>query len=193
MRVAIYCRVSKKTLNTDNQLQDLRTFAATQPSWTIVLEFIETITGSGLKQRKEFERMMDAASRREFDLLLFWKLDRVSREGVSKTLDYLNRLKGWGCGWRSLQEPWLDTGNDMVTDIVLSVIAAMAKQERQTLIDRTMAGLRTARRNGKVLGRPRRTIDWKEVNKRYAAGESVRAIGRDLGVSHSLLLKGIEQ
>jgi DNA invertase Pin-like site-specific DNA recombinase len=51
--------------------------------------------------------------------------------------------------------PWLDSGNEMVTGIVLSVIAAMAKQERQTLIDRTMAGLRTARRNGKILGRPR--------------------------------------
>jgi len=40
------------------------------------------------------------------------------------------------------------------------VIAALAKQERQTLIDRTMAGLRTAKRSGKILGRPRRAIDW---------------------------------
>ncbi len=48
----------------------------------------------------------------------------------------------------------------LVPGIVLSVIAALAKQERQTLIDRTMAGLRTAKRSGKILGRPRRAIDW---------------------------------
>jgi DNA invertase Pin-like site-specific DNA recombinase len=191
MRVAVYARVSKKTLNTDNQINDLRGFAATQPGWEIVLEFVETVTGSGLKQRKEFERMMLAASQRQFDLLLFWKLDRLSREGISATLKYLEQLKGWGVGWRSFQEPWLDTGNEMVTGIVLSVISAMAKQERQTLIDRTLCGLRTARRNGKILGRPRRAIDWQSVNARVAAGESVRSVARDLKVSHSLLLKGI--
>jgi DNA invertase Pin-like site-specific DNA recombinase len=192
MRIALYVRVSKTGLNTDNQLVDLREFASKQ-GWEIVAEFVETVTGSGLKQRKEFDRMMAAASRREFDLLLFWKLDRLTREGVSGTLRYLEQLKAWGVGWRSLQEPWLDTGSQLVTDIVLSVIAAMAKQERQTLIDRTMAGLRTAKRNGKVLGRPRRAVDWKEVNARHLAGESVRSIGRSMKISHSLLLKGLAQ
>jgi DNA invertase Pin-like site-specific DNA recombinase len=191
MRIGIYARVSKKTLNTDNQVNDLRGFVQTQPGWVITHEFIEVVTGSGLKERKEFERMMAAASRHEFDLLLFWKLDRVSREGISATLRYLENLKSWGVGWRSFQEPWLDTGNEMVTGIVLSVIAAMAKQERQTLIDRTNAGLRTARRNGKVLGRPRRVIDWTKVHARIAAGESVRAVARSMDVSHSLLLKGL--
>ncbi len=191
MRVALYVRVSKRELNTDNQLHDLQAFASTQPGWKITVEYIETVTGSGLKQRKEFEAMMLAASQRKFDLLLFWKLDRVSREGISPTLRYLEQLKSWGVGWRSFQEPWLDTGNEMVTGIVLSVIAAMAKQERSTLIERTKAGLRTARRNGKILGRPRRVIDWRKVQARYDAGESVRSIGRSLKVSHSLLLKGI--
>ena len=191
MRVRTYVRVSKKILNTENQLHDLRTFAESMPGWEITGEYVETVTGSGTKERREFERMMLDASRREFDLLLFWKLDRVSREGISATLCYLESLKAWGVGWRSYQEPWLDTGNEMVTSIVLSVIAAMARQERQTLIDRTMAGLRTAKRNGKILGRPRRAVDWKEVNDRVAGGESVRSIARSMNVSHSLLLKGL--
>ena len=192
MKIAIYVRVSRKDLNTDNQLHDLRTFAGSQPDWQITAEFIETVTGSGLKQRAEFERMMLAASQHRFDLLLFWRLDRLSREGISATLRYLEQLKGWGVGWRSYQEPWLDTGNEMVTGIVLSVISAMAKQERQTLIDRTMAGLRTAKRNGTILGRPRRVIDWAVVHSRIAAGESVRSVARSLKVSHSLLLKGLQ-
>jgi DNA invertase Pin-like site-specific DNA recombinase len=191
MRVRTYARVSKKILNTDNQLHDLRTFAASQPGWEVTGEYVEAVSGSGLKERKEFERMMADASRREFDLLLFWKLDRVSREGISTTLRYLENLKSWGVGWRSFQEPWLDTGNEMVTGIVLAVISAMARQERQTLIDRTMAGLRTAKRNGKILGRPRRAIDWELVSQRVNGGESVRSIARSLSVSHSLLLKGL--
>jgi DNA invertase Pin-like site-specific DNA recombinase len=67
----------------------------------------------------------------------------------------------------------------------------MARQERQTLIDRTMSGLRTAKRNGKILGRPRRAVDWALVNERVAGGESVRSVARSLNVSHSLLLKGL--
>ena len=192
MRVRIYVRVSNKTLNTDNQLYDLRTFAASQAGWEITGEYVEKVTGSGLKERKEFDRMMLDASRHEFDLLVFWKLDRVTREGISATLRYLENLKSWGVGWRSYQEPWLDTGNELVTGIVLSVIAAMARQERQTLIDRTMAGLRTAKRNGKILGRPRRAIDWDLVNYRVAQGESVRSVARSMNVSHSLLLKGLQ-
>jgi DNA invertase Pin-like site-specific DNA recombinase len=67
----------------------------------------------------------------------------------------------------------------------------MARQKRQTLIDRTISGLRTAKRNGKILGRPRRPIDRTLVNERVASGESVRSVTRSLNVSHSLLLKGL--
>jgi DNA invertase Pin-like site-specific DNA recombinase len=68
----------------------------------------------------------------------------------------------------------------------------MAQQERETLIDRTISGLRTAKRNGKILGRPRTVIDWDLVNQRVASGESVRSAARSLDVSHSLLLKGLQ-
>jgi DNA invertase Pin-like site-specific DNA recombinase len=192
MRVALYVRVSKKTLNTDNQLADLRQFVATHADWTITHEFVETVTGSGLKQRKEFDAMMLAAGQRKFDLLLIWKLDRLTREGIKATLDCVQALHDYGINWRSYQEPWLDTGNQMTDKIVLTVISEMAKAERETLIARTLAGLRTARRNGKILGRPRRVIDWQTVQKRVDAGESIRSVARSLKVSHSLLLKGIQ-
>lgn len=72
---------------------------------------------------------MLAASQRKFDVLLFWALDRLSREGIVKTLGYLEQLRTWGCGWRSYTQPCLDTGNEMTNGIVLSVLAAVAKQE----------------------------------------------------------------
>jgi DNA invertase Pin-like site-specific DNA recombinase len=54
-----------------------------------------------------------------------------------KTLGYLDQLRNWGIGWRSYTQPFLDTGNDMVNGIVLSVLAAVAKQERITISERT--------------------------------------------------------
>ncbi len=85
---------------------------------------MDTVTGSGKKNRPQFDAMM-AASQRKFDLLLFWALDRLSREGIVKTLGYLEQLRTWGCGWRSYTQPFLDTGNEMTNGIVLSVLAAV--------------------------------------------------------------------
>jgi len=53
--------------------------------------------------------MMEAASRREFDVLVFWDLSRLSRGGVSETLRVLEQVKAWGIAYRSLQESYIDT------------------------------------------------------------------------------------
>jgi DNA invertase Pin-like site-specific DNA recombinase len=152
MRIALYCRVSTDKQDNRNQVEQLREFAGRQ-SWEIVTEYKDTVSGSGRRTRPQFEAVMLAASQRKFDLLLFWALDRLSREGIVKTLGYLEQLRTWGCGWRSYTQPFLDTGNEMTNSIVLSVLAAVAKQERITLSERTKAGLQRARRAGKRLGR----------------------------------------
>jgi hypothetical protein len=58
--------------------------------------------------------MMLAASQPQFDVLVFWSLDPLSREGIVKTLGYLEQLRGWGTGWRSYTQPFFDTGHEMV-------------------------------------------------------------------------------
>ena len=88
--VGIYARVSTNKQENDNQLDQLRTFAAKQ-GWEIVAEFVDIVSGSGKLKRPQFDKMMLAASQRKFDLLLFWKLDRLSREGVRKTLGHLEK------------------------------------------------------------------------------------------------------
>ncbi len=99
MRIAIYARVSTDKQDNDNQLFQLRDFAYKQ-SWIVVAEYIDTVSGSGKKERPQFKRMMLEASQRRFDLLLFWKLDRLSREGTRKTLVYLTQLDSWNVAWR---------------------------------------------------------------------------------------------
>ena len=110
MKVALYSRVSTKDKGQDveNQQRQLRDFAAKQDGWTIVREFSENISGK-TSDREQFRKMFIAASKREFDLLLFWSLSRLSREGALETLQHLQRLTSYGVAYRSLTEPYLDS------------------------------------------------------------------------------------
>ena len=92
MNIAIYSRVSTKDKGQDveNQLRQLREFCAKQ-GWAIVREFIDHASGKR-SDREQFQAMFAATSRREFDCVLFWSLDRFSREGVYETLQHLQRL-----------------------------------------------------------------------------------------------------
>jgi DNA invertase Pin-like site-specific DNA recombinase len=96
MRAALYTRVSTrdKGQETTNQLRELREFCATQ-GWSIVQEYEDHESG-GKADRAQFKGMMADAAQRKFDVLLFWALDRLSREGVYETHTYLKRLDDFG-------------------------------------------------------------------------------------------------
>jgi DNA invertase Pin-like site-specific DNA recombinase len=65
----------------------------------------------------------------KFDLVLFWSLDRLSREGVAATLNHLEKLTSYGVGWRSHTEEYLDS-TGLFKDAVIAILATIAKQER---------------------------------------------------------------
>ena len=100
LKTAIYARVSTKDgrQDTENQLRQLRTFASTQ-DWSVVHEYVDRASGKR-GDREQFQKMFSAASRREFDCLLFWSLDRLSRAGTVQTLNHLERLNGYGVNYR---------------------------------------------------------------------------------------------
>ena len=135
--------------------------------------------------------MMLAASQKKFDLLLFWALDRLSREGIVKTIGYLEQLKGWGVGWRSYTQPFLDTGNEMTTGIVLSVLAAVAKQERITISERTKAGLARAVKEGATLGRRPVRVNIDKARTLQQEGLGLRPIAKKLGCSVNTLQRAL--
>jgi len=103
-RVALYARVSTKDgrQDTENQLLALREYCARQ-GWTVTGEYVDHETG-GTSKRPHFQAMFADARARRFDLVLFWSLDRLSREGVSATLGHLERLTGSGVNWMSYTE-----------------------------------------------------------------------------------------
>jgi DNA invertase Pin-like site-specific DNA recombinase len=97
--------------------------------------------------------MLKAAHQRKFDIVVFWALDRLTREGTRATLNYLRCLESKGVGYVSYQEQWLDSTGPF-KGVMISMFATLAKQERARISERTIAGLKVARAKGKILGRP---------------------------------------
>jgi DNA invertase Pin-like site-specific DNA recombinase len=192
MNVALYGRVSTKDKgqDTQNQLSQLRAFAATQ-GWTVVHEYVDRVTGKH-SDREQFQRLFKDASQRKFDLVLLWSLDRFSREGVLATLNHLQRLSAYGVGYRSFTEQYLDSCG-IFKDVVLSILATIAKQERIRLSERTIAGLENARREGRIGGRPAAVVDRDRIARMDEEGFTLRAIAEEMGISSSTacrILKG---
>jgi DNA invertase Pin-like site-specific DNA recombinase len=181
MKIAIYCRVSTTKQDNENQLAQLQEFAGKQ-DWQVFDNYIDQESGS-TSDRPEFQRMFADASRRKFDLVLFWALDRFSREGVLSTLQHLNRLESYCVAYKSYTEQFFDSCG-IFKDAVVSIMATLAKQERVKRAERTKAGLAVARAKGRRLGRPS-TIKTHTaaVARLRTEGHSLRAIGRSLGIS----------
>ena len=122
------------------------------------------------------------AGSENFDVLLFWSLDRLSREGVLKTLLILNQLTGYGVKYRSLQEQWIDSLGAF-SDAIVGILATVAKFEADRMSNRVCSGLARARAQGKTLGRPRSIVDRGKLAKMRAEGMSLREIAATTGKS----------
>src|SRR6266849_2044254 len=149
LRVGLYARVStydQKTLPL--QIRAMREYAGKR-NWTIAQQVKEV--GSGASQRQLREKLLEAARRREIDVVLVWRLDRWGRS-VADLLATLQELQQLGVGFVSLTEA-LDlttpTGRAMA-----GLLAVFAEFEREILRERVRAGLAHARQQGKRLGRP---------------------------------------
>jgi DNA invertase Pin-like site-specific DNA recombinase len=95
----------------------------------------------GAEKRKQFAALFEDAAKRKFDLVLFWALDRFSREGMAQTIGHLQRLTSYGVTFHSYTEPHLATDNELVRNILLALLSSLAKVEAQKMSDRTKAGM----------------------------------------------------
>ena len=180
-RAGLYARVStndQQTLAMQNRA--MREYAARR-GWTIVLQIREV--NSGAARREAREHVMDAARRREIDLVLVWRLDRWGRS-VTDLLATLQELEHLGVGFVSLTEAL-----DLTTPAgraMAGLLAIFAEFEREILRERTRAGLAHARANGKRLGRPATAaIHAGEIRKLHYAGLSKSEIARRLQVGRT--------
>src|SRR5215471_2371117 len=186
MRVAIYTRVSGKSNRQDAANQSLQLVEYCQrQGWEYTL-YNDRMSGTKA-DRQAFLKMFEDARLEKFDLVLFWALDRFSREGVTETLNYLKVLDSYNVAWKSYTESYLDS-TGMFREAVIAILAAVAKQEHARLSERVVAGLRRAKREGKALGRPRVIVDREKIREARAAGKSLRTIGNEFGISRTLVM-----
>ena len=196
LRVAIYSRVSKDddSQTPENQLLELRAYCERQ-GYDIVEEYIDFESGrKGKAERKRFSELLKDASQRKFDLVLFWALDRFSREGIRKTMNYLELLEGYGVASKSYTEEYLDTSNELLKHIVIGNIAYFAELEAKRISDRTKAGLARVKAKGKRLGRPTKFASNKhKLESLLEQGHSKQRIADTLGLSLNTAKKYIRQ
>jgi len=159
VKVAIYARVSTTKQELDNQLNALRKYC-NNARYEIVNEYTDIISGSK-DSRPGFNKLFKDAHKRQFNLVVFWDISRFSRAGTLYTLQKLKELDNAGIKWHSYQEPYFSSIGQF-KDVVLSIMATLAKMERERISERTKAGLVRARKEGKLIGRPRNDAVYKK-------------------------------
>jgi DNA invertase Pin-like site-specific DNA recombinase len=192
MKAAIYARVSLRDgrQDVDNQLRVLREHAAKE-GHQVIREYIDHASGKDTSGRKQFLTMLEDAAKGKFRLLLFYAIDRLGRGGALETLQTLQRLTACGVGYKSIAEPYLDSVGPF-SDVVVSLLACVARTERSRLIERTLLGLARARAQGRVGGR-RQSTDAAEVQQLVASGMSLGEVARQLGVSKTSVFRAIRR
>lgn len=184
MKVAIYTRVSTVEQNTDNQLLELNKYCEARQYNVHKVYTDKGISGSK-ESRPEFDLMLSDARKRKFDILLVWKLDRLSRslKHLLNTLDLLNSLS---IGFISYSDNF-DTTTAQ-GKLMFSVTGAFAEFERSLIQERVKLGLKRAKEQGIVLGRPKSTFN-KELAKELLKTMSLRAVAKRLNTSPATLCR----
>src|SRR5947208_2098544 len=180
-RAGLYARVSTHDQQTlSMQSRAMREYAARR-GWTIAVQVREV--GSGAAKREAREKLLEAARRRDIDVVLVWRLDRWGRS-VTDLLATLQELEHLGVGFVSLTEAL-----DLTTPAgraMAGLLAVFAEFEREILRERVRAGLAQARQNGQRLGRPvTAALHADQVRKLYRAGLSKAEIARRLEIGRT--------
>ncbi len=186
MKAAIYARVSTLDQEPENQLQELRRYVEAR-GWT-AQEYADHGVSGAKDRRPALDRLVTDAKRRQFDVLVCWRLDRLGRN-LKHLITLLADLEAWGVSFVSLAE-----GIDATTPagkLQMHILAAISEFERSRTIERVQAGLQRAKRQGRTLGRPRRAISPRQLTR--VEGLSSRAAAKVLGVPRSTLQRYLAQ
>ena len=153
MRAALYARVSTLDQEPENQLAELRRYAAAR-GWEAA-EYVDHGVSGSEARRAALDALLRDAKRRRFDVLVCWRLDRLGRN-LRHLVTLLDDLQALGVAFVSLGE-----GIDCTTPagrLQLHILAALAEFEKSRIAERVRAGLARVRANGTRLGRPRAVV-----------------------------------
>jgi DNA invertase Pin-like site-specific DNA recombinase len=180
-RAAIYVRVSTDKQTIENQVAALRQIAERR-GWEVVEQYSDAgISGAkGRDGRPGLDQMLKDASRRKFDVIMAWAIDRVGRSLID-LLGTIQTLEACGVDLY-LDQQSLDTTTP-AGKLMFQVCGAFAEFERSMIRQRVHAGLKRAVAQGKTLGRPKVDVALeKRIQAQLRGGKGMRKIARELGV-----------
>ena len=171
-----YARVSSVDQNLDRQIASLRSAGCE-------VIYREKASGKNMKLRPELERAIDRLG--IGDILVVAEWDRATRS-MMDGIAIMQRVAARDAAIKVLDKPYLDLTTPIGRGI-LPFLSAVAEDERERIHKRSTEGRAAARARGAHLGRrPKLTEHQRRVAvERLAAGESARAIARDMGVAHT--------
>lgn len=175
-----YARVSTQDQNLELQIDALNKAGCQKI-------FKDKISGTRV-ERPGLTQMFEIL--RDGDTLVVWKLDRLGRS-VKQLVDLVNELHKQGIQFKSLTDA-IDTGTPSGR-FFFHVMASLAEMERDLTVERTRAGLETAKRLGRKGGRKPKMTDSKiQVAKKLLAnGVPPKDVAKNLGVSIPTLYRWI--
>lgn len=177
-RAAVYVRVSTDDQTVLNQLDEVLQLARARGYEPVLFEE----TGSAMKARPVLDRMLAEVRAGKVEAVVVWSLDRLGR-GFN-CFDLYRDLTRLNVRVLSVREPWTDTEGP-ARELLVAVMSWVSGFERQRLVDRTLAGLARARRQGKRLGRlPAAPLKVAAAMELVRQGQSVRAAARASGLAY---------
>ena len=188
MNVAIYTRVSTSHQTVENQLIELREVCE-RNDWTVVEEYSEVISGTkGVDERSELERLLIDGSRRKFDKVVVWSVDRVARS-MKHLIQVLSQLDDLDIDIYSFQQG-IDTSTTMGSSF-FHMVGIFSELENNLRSERQKIGIRRALDNGAKFGRKTIIDDsmTSSVVQERQDGLSIRKIADKLGLNRGVVLK----
>jgi DNA invertase Pin-like site-specific DNA recombinase len=160
-RVAIYSRVSTDKQTTANQERELRAIAERE-GWEIVETYRDAgISGAkGRNARPAFDALCKDATRRRFELIMAWSVDRLGRS-LQDLVSFLTEVHAAGIDL-FLHQQGIDTRSP-AGKAMFQMMGVFAEFERAMIRERVNAGLARAKGDGKTLGRPKIALETEKA------------------------------
>jgi DNA invertase Pin-like site-specific DNA recombinase len=182
----IYARVSTNGQTTDNQVRELRKVAK-RHGWKIAAEYIDHgVSGAkGRDKRPELDKLLKAANRREFSIIMSWSVDRLGRS-LQHLVGFLDEIHAKGVDLY-LHQQNIDTSTPS-GKAMFQMAGVFAEFERSMIQERVRAGLERAREQGKVLGRPKVSARIETlIRQKRGNGMGILKIAQEVGVGTSVV------
>jgi DNA invertase Pin-like site-specific DNA recombinase len=181
-RVAIYARVSTldKGQAPETQLMALREYAERR-GFQIVGEYIDYASGTR-EDRPQYQRLLEAARKRQLDVILVWRYDRFARS-THALVNALKEFHRLGVDFISHQEN-VDTTTPQ-GELIFTIMASLAQFESTLISERVKAGMARAKAQGKRIARaPIPKKMQSRIAVLHAQGLSISQISKQLGIGY---------